>query len=296
MQRLALLAFGLVPAALPAQRAAGAALWRVAGQTLVVPAALADDGVAAFWNPAQTPDAKVSLGLDGVQGASAVGAAGVLFETRVRLAPVGHVALVAGRMELRDLVSTSSSPAPDGTSILYYTQFAGANVARAIGPATLGLTIARHATKLDLAESGRWVVDVGVSAPIGGSVRVAAATHMMDHLATDDAAQDLFAGVEGTLWRGDVAGVPGSAFMLRAGTAFAHGFSADYQLGAGLALGDVVCADVLAALDGSYAGGDWRPVVGVRLGVGKYRVAIAGDAGAGGRGAAFRVALEARFQ
>src|SRR2546422_4625350 len=61
MQRFVPMLVALGPAVLGAQQAAGAELWRLAGVTVSVPAALARDGAAAFWNPAQEADGARTL-------------------------------------------------------------------------------------------------------------------------------------------------------------------------------------------------------------------------------------------
>jgi hypothetical protein len=57
----------------------------------------------------------------------------------------------------------------------------------------------------------------------------------------------------------------------------------------------VFVADVMVAREGSYGFPGWRPVAGVRVLVGKYRVSFARDGGVSGIGSAFRVGLEARL-
>jgi len=153
-------------------------------------------------------------------------------------------------------------------------------------------------TRLDLARADRWTLDVGASRSIAGDrLRVAAATHFFSSLKTNDPSQDLYAGVEARLWngwvssRGDRAVVKG-----RYGIAFGHGFTADHQLGIGAELSKIVAVDLLLAREGSYGNGaSWRPVGGLRLGIGKYRVTLARDAGINDLGSAYRVGVDVCF-
>src|SRR2546421_9874941 len=80
----------------------------------------------------------------------------------------------------------------------------------------------------------------------------------------------------------------------RYGIATAHGFAADHQFGAGFELGPQFGCDLVVAREGSYAQAGWRMVIGVRVGVGRYRVSFARDFGVNDIGAAYRVGLEGR--
>jgi hypothetical protein len=283
-----------VPCLLSAQGGdAGAALWRVAGQTLAVPPALAEGTAGALWNPAQADSTRFAVGVDGVQGATAVGATGVVAAARARIARLGSVSVLFGRMQIGDLVRTSTSPIPDPGTIVYHTQLVGLTWTRAFGPATLGVTGARHSTNLDDRREGRWTVDVGASLSLGSRVRVAGATHFFSRLDAADPAQDVYLGVEVRAWQGvPWDGAPPMGVYGRYGTAVAHGFTADQHIGVGVALGRVVAVDLLATYEGGYAAGGWQPVAAVGFTVARYRVTVAANPGAAGLGPAFRVGLD----
>lgn len=272
---------------------AGAALWRVAAQTLAMPPALAEGTAAALWNPAQPIATRFAVGLEVVQGATAVGATGVVGAARARLGRLGAVSVLFGRMQISDLVRTSTSPIPDPGMITYHTQVLGVTWSRAIARATLGVTGARHTTNLDERQHGRWTADVGASLPIGSWVRVAAATHFFSRLDTSDPAQDVYLGVELRAWRGvPWEGAPPTVVYGRWGTAVAHGFTADQHVGVGVALGGVATVDLVASYEGGYAAGGWQPVAAAGITVGGYRVTVAANPGAAGLGPAFRVGLD----
>ncbi len=281
---------------LAAQADPGASLWRVASQTLAVPPALAEGGVAVLWNPAQPIAGRAAAAVEAIQGSQDLGATGLVASGRVRTGPLGSLALVYGRMEVQDLVRTSTSPAPDAGALTFYTQLIGGNWAREIGPAALGVTAARHSTRLDQDDAARWTVDVGAAVPVGRRLRLAAATHFFSRVTGDDPAQDVYAAIEVLAWAGRPwSDAPASSLRLRYGTALAHGFGADHYVGGGFAIGALLAVDLLASYEGGYAAGGWQPSAAVTVGVGKYRVEVAANPGAAGLGPAFRVGLEARF-
>jgi hypothetical protein len=298
MQRICGTLLTLLPGLVAAQQSAGTELWRLAATTLPIPPALATGGAAAFWNPAQPAGAeRGSVALEAIETSPVVGAQGVLLTARTRVEPIGAVGLVYGRMSIGDLVRTSLSPDPDPGGIPYYTQTIGVTWAKTAAATTVGATLAYHDTELDATRADRLTLDVGASRALSEWARVAAATHFFSRFAADDAAQDLYAGVELRVWHGPLwDGRTTGAVRARYGMAFAHGFSADHQLGAAFELGSVFAADFVVVREGSYGDAGWRPVAGMRVTIGRYGLSFARDVAFNDVGAAYRVGLEARLR
>jgi len=306
MQRIGLLVLGLFWAASGGaagqQAAAGSTLWRVAATTLPIPTALATGAAAAFWNPAQVPDSappKLQLAFEAIQTPSAVDATGMIATVRSSAGRFGQVGLLYGRVGLSDLTQTIDSPDPTGGTIPVYTFAFGATWARRIAGTNLGATIASQATRLDASRSDRWTFDFGASRNFAGDrLRVALATHFFSSLKFNDPAHDLYAGIEARLWQGSVSdGRDRVVVRGRYGLAFGHGFPADHQLGVGAELVRKVSFDLMVAREGGYSSGaGWRPVAGLGLTVGKYRVTLARDTGVNEVGSAYRVGVEATFK
>lgn len=303
MQRIGPLlvgAFTLGAAAAPAQQATGTTLWRVASTTLPMPPALALGPAATLWNPAQTQDsARLQLAFEAIQTPSAVDATGLIGTIRFPAGRLGHLGLIYGRVGLSDVTQTTDSPDPSGATLPVYTFAVGANWSRVIGSTSVGATLAFHETRLDLARADRWTLDVGASRAFGGDrLRVAAATHFFSSLKTNDPSQDVYAALEARIWQGQVSGRGDRATVrARYGISFAHGFEADHQFGLGVDVSKTIAFDLMVAREGSYgSGAGWRPVAGVRLSIGKYRVTVARDAGLNDLGSAYRVGVEARIR
>ena len=302
MQRIGLLVVGLLALGGPratAQQASGTTLWRVAATTLATPPALALGPSAAIWNPAQTEDgARLQVGIDAIQTPSAVDATGVIATVRVPAGSLGQVGLLFGRVGLSNISQTIDSPDPTGAVIPVYTFAAGATWSRIVARTSVGATLAFHETRLDASRADRWTMDVGASRTFGvDRLRVAAATHFFSSLKANDPAQDIFAGIEGRIWSGalsdDRVVVRG-----RYGISFAHGFPADHQFGAGAEFAKTVALDLMLAREGAYGdrGASWRPVAGVRIVIGKYRITLARDTGVNDLGSAYRVGVDAWFR
>ncbi len=295
MQRFAAIALALVPQLVAAQEEAGAQLWRMASATVPTPTALATGWTAVWWNPAQL-DAGSFVALELVQTPVSIGASGFVTAVGVRLHARHRVSLAYGRMSISDLVRTSLSPEAIGTGIPYSSQVGRLGWAGEIGRTTFGAALSYGQNRLDAAESDRFSVDVGLRRAFGDRVVVAASTHVLGHLASDPS-QDVFAAIEVRLWRGELWTGSGQANVFaRYGAAFGHGYDLDHQIGAGLNIGGVFSADVLVVAEGGYGETQLRPVAGVHLRLGRYRVLFSGDAGPRQLGAAYRVGLEARLR
>lgn len=290
-------------AAAPAQDASGAALWRLAATTLPLPHALATGPASAIWNPAQRPDsARLQVAFEAVQTPSAIGASGLLAALRARAGAWGAVGVIYGRVGLSDLTRTIDSPDPAGSEVPVYTSALGVTWARGIdlgsGQTTLGATLAFHETRLDTERANRWTMDVGGTHVLGDDrLRVAAATHFFSSFRANAPAQDAYGAVEYRLWRGALWG-DRAVLRARYGIAFGHGFAADHQVGIGGEFGaaGTLALDAAVVREGGYEVASWRPIGGVRLRVGKYRITFARDAGVNDLGSAYRVGVEAHIK
>jgi len=301
MQRIGLMVVGLLLLAAPrapGQQAAGTTLWRVAATTLPVPAALTIGPAAVMWNPAQTEDsARVQLALEAIQTPAAVDATGLIAAIRIPAGSIGQLGLVYGRVGLSNITQTVDSPDPTGTAVPVYTFALGATWSRRLGATSVGATLGFHQTRLDVARANRWTMDVGASQPVfGDRLRIAAATHFFSSLRTTDPAQDMYAGIEARIWQGPVSSnrvvVHG-----RYGLSFAHGFAADHQFGLGAEVAKIAAFDLMLSREGGYSDGTHlRPVAGLRLVIGKYRVTLARDAGVNDLGSTYRVGVDMRFR
>src|SRR5438874_831406 len=301
MQRIGVLAVGLLLLAAPetpGQQATGTTLWRVAATTLAVPPALTLGPAAVMWNPAQTQDsARVQLALEAIQTPAAVDATGVIATVRIPAGSIGQLGLLYGRVGLSDITETVDSPDPTGSAVPVYTFVLGATWSRLVGATSVGATLGFHETRLDLARADRWTIDVGASRPFAGDrLRVAAATHFFSSLKTNDPSQDIYAGIEGRIWKGPLA-TDRVVIRGRYGLSFAHGFGADHQFGVGAEVAKTVSLDLMLAREGGYSdGAHWRPVAGLRLVIGKYRVTLDRDTGVNDLGSTYRVGVEMRFR
>ena len=185
-----------------------------------------------------------------------------------------------------------------GTGVIpIYTFALGATWSRVVGGTSVGAMLAYHETRLDVSKANRWTMDLGASRSLlGDRLRLAAATHFFSSVRMDDPAQDLFAGVEVRLWKSP-ATTNTTIIRGRYGISFAHGYTADHQVGLGAEFSKNFAVDAMVTREGSY-GSDpgWRPSVGLRIGIGKYRITLARDTGVNEVGSAYRVGVDVRLK
>ena len=301
MQRIALAIVGLLAlgeSRALSQQATGTTLWRVAATTLATPPALAIGPAAVLWNPAQTEDsARMQLAMEAIQTPAAVDATGLIAAVHARAGSIGQVGFLYGRVGLSDVTQTVDSPDPTGAVIPIYTFALGTTWSRVIGGTSVGAMLAYHETRLDVTRANRWTMDLGAGRSFAGDrLRIAAATHFFSSLKTNDPSQDVYAGIEARLWKSpDTSN--NTVIRGRYGISFGHGFTADHQFGLGAELSKAFAFDAMLAREGSYGNGaGWRPVAGLRLAVGKYRITLTRDAGVNDLGSAYRVGVDVRFR
>lgn len=284
------------PQEVSAQSGVASDLWRLAAGTLVVPAALADDGSAALWTPAvllSGTGAGLRFAVEAVHSPSEIGINGGIASIAFRAGRLGTVNLVYGRMGVDGLVRTETSPEPIGGDIAVYNEVLSLGLARAVAPGlTAGIAARALSGRLDIVTASQLGLDVGLRYA-ASHFSFGVATRFFDPLlrasegAASYSAAVSYHTAEAQAW--------GTTTDLRFwyGAGWAHGEGMQHQLSAGLALGGVAEVDVGAAREETAGSDVWRSRLGVSLDVGRYRVYLGRDGGVNGFGASYRFGLAA---
>ncbi len=293
---LALAAAVAAPRAASAQSAVASDLWRVAEGTLVVPAALAEDGSAALWTPAAAlPDdaAAVRVGVEAVHAPADVGLSGGVATLAVRVARLGTLNAVYGRMGVDGLVRTETSPESMG-DIPVYAEVISIGLARRLTPALLaGVAIRSASGQLDAESHSQVGMDVGLRYTTATRLSFAFATRFFDPAlgkAEQAATYNFAAGYQSAptpMW-----GTSGT-IAVRYGATLSHGEGVQHLLSAGVALGGVMAMDVGTSREVTAGTAVWRSRFGLALTAGRYRVYLGRDGGVNGFGATYRFGLAA---
>ena len=215
---------------LAAQAPASAGLWRVPTTSLAVPAALQGGEAGAFWNPAASAGPHgIGLGVHAVHTGSTLGLSAVLGAGSVAIGGPLRAGIVLGRVQIRDLVRTTTSPDSRDGSIPVYEQFAGATLAGRLGPVQLGTQLQLHESRFDAESETGFVLDFGVRSRPIDRLELAASTHLLPvgrHARVEIRALAVDVGVaKGVDGHASAAG-PGRRVVLEAGPSGRHGLQA----------------------------------------------------------------------
>lgn len=277
---------------LPAQAPAAAGLWRVATGTLARPAALEDGPTGAFWNPAADPHGRLTAGAQVVQTSDILGLSGFLAGATYRAGAFGHAVILVGRMDIRDLVRTTTSPNREPGEIPIYAQFAGVGLRLNDGPFALGTMVRLHDARFDADAEHGATIDLGVLVEPVSGVTLAASTQFLPVQLTSEPTTDYFVGAE-YVWRARV-GTDGlrTHGVGRYGVTLRESGAVDHALGVGVIINDTFRADLGLAGEAAYGTRSWRPALALALRVGRYTVGVARGEGLNDIGGTYRVLLD----
>lgn len=275
-----------------AQAPQTADLWRVPTATLTVPAALQRGATGRFWNPAAPDGGKLAAGIRVVQTSHIVGLSGVLAAVSYSAGGFARVGLEVGRVEVRDLVRTTSSPSSQDGAIPVYEQLLGVTAQVSRGPVRLGASARLHDSRFDfLAEQG-FTLDLGVEVlPISG-LRLAGATHFLPLNLHNRGATDYYAGVEYVLAHSLPFATARAGIVARYGATYRASGDLEHALSMGLELNDRFAIDGAFTSESAYGNRSWRPALGIALRIGRYRIGMVRSDGLNDLGATYQVGLD----
>lgn len=282
-----------VPAA--AQAPATADLWRVAVGSLPSPPALQEGPSGIFWNPAAGDGVPLALGGEIVQTSDVVGLAGFVLSASHQLTPSVRLGVVAGRLEVRDLVRTTTSPSSAEGSIPVYEQSLGVDIAVGGRTAQIGVLLRAHDASFDRLREHGVTADLGIRFRPSRSLLLAAATHFLAPTLSDEPTTDYYGAAELiVLDRPALAGQP-TQVALRYGAALRHSGDLDHMAAVGLGLNGQFHVDAALTSESAFGARVWRPGVGVGLRVGRYHITAARGSGVNDVGATWRVSVDVAF-
>jgi hypothetical protein len=292
----ALLAIGV--GFLPAKAAATQApewaeLWRVAGVTLTMPAALESGPTGVFWNPAAVRDAPgLSGGVEVLHTPEALHLSGVLGALTYRLGAIGSLGVSAGRMAVGDLIRTTTSPTSEEGEIPVYAQFIGAVAGTTLGPLAIGAQLRFHDARLDALSQDGVTMDIGVRTEAIGPFVVAAATHFASPRLQARPTTDYYAAAECRVGTSRVWGAP-AIVIARYGVDLRASGGLEHSLSGGLAFGDRLRVDAGFQREVAYDLGTWRFALGLAFRAGRYVLTATRGSGINQLGPTYRIGLSA---
>lgn len=269
-----------------------ASLWDIAGTTLARSPALESGPTGAFWNPTAILDgAGLRVGIQAVETPDVLGMSGILAGASQSIKSVFAVGVLFGRLQVSDLIRTSTSPLNEGADIPVYEQLAGLALGAKIGPVSTAFLLRGHDARFDLVRGSGLTLDVGASARPNSRVRVAAASQFLPADLSHRRTERYYAGGECQVFTVSAWGTP-ATFTVRYGAAIRDRRDLEHSFGAGFELGPGITLDSGLQREASLGHAAWRFVLAVGVRAGRYSVLAARGGGIQGLGANYRVGLD----
>ena len=298
MQRLAVFlattAFsGLAP--VQAQAPASVDLWRVTGTTLTLPPPLATGATAIFWNPAAR-NAHSLAGLEVVQTSDILGLSGLLLGAIRQFGSRFGGGLILGRMKVRDLVRTTTSPNSVAGDIPVHDQLLGVRAAYRADRFSVGTLLRIHDSRFDVVSEGGVTLDLGFTLQPVDGLRVAGATHFLPVDLSSQPTTDYYLAVEYEPLSHEAQSGLRTRLLARYGLAHHAQGSTDHMASAGLRVNEQFGLDLALTREAARGHVAWRPAVSLSLQVGRYTITAARGSGVNEVGGTFRVGLDVVFK
>jgi len=280
-----------------AQAPDAAELWRVAAGSLALPAALSTGATAGFWNPA-SGDGRIgaSVGVEVVHTSSILGLSGLMVGGTLPVSRSLRIGILAGRMQVRDLVRTTTSPDSEAGSIPVYEQLGGAQAVLGSGWLRIGAVLAVHHARFDVESETGATLDVGVRAQPIDRFTVAAATHFLPITLGREPSTDYYGAVEYVALDRLALADLRTRLAVRYGATLRPTGDLEHLVGVAVAVNDEVLVDAALTSESAYGHRDLRPSVAVGLRIGRYTIVLSHGAGINDVGGTFRVGLDVGFR
>ncbi len=268
-------------------------LWRVTTASLTLPPASQSGPAGIAWNPAAESDrSALSAAVHVAQTSDVVGLSSILVGVLQPISTNVRLGLSGGRIDVRDLVRTSSSPTSEGT-IPVFTQFLGVVGQYEVRGLVFGGLFRLHNAKFDLETDNGLTADFGARYRASSRLVIAAATHFLPVDLSGRETTDYYAGIEYMAFSGLSIGNVAAQIVTRYGITYSAAEDFEHMFGGGMTIGGLFRLDASLAREAGYQTGGWRPAVAVSIMVGKYQLRVARSNGLNDLGATYRIGLDA---
>jgi hypothetical protein len=279
-----------------AQAPAAAELWRVAAASLASHPTLQVGATSSYWNPASPLGQRgVAAGIQVFHTPAALGLSGLLLGGSLPLVGPVRAGLVVGRMQIRDLVRTTTSPDSEQGSIPVYEQFGGAHLAVHSSAFQAGLLLAVHNARFDIESETGFTLDIGFRARPFRRLTIAAATHLLPITLTSEPTTDYYAGAEYVVLDQWKLSTFVARLALQYGATYRNAGDLDHTVTAGFSVNEQVYVDAAVTNESAYGQRQWRPGLALGLRFGRYTVLFSHGTGLNDVGGTYRIGLDVEF-
>jgi len=288
------LPIGLVAETALAQAPESAGLWRVAAASLSVPPALERNSAGLSWNPAaDLHRGRLNAGIELIHTSSTLGMDGIVAGASAYLGARTAIGAVVGRIDVRDLVRTTTTPTAIGGSIPVYTQYAGLSGQVGNDWVRVGAIVRVHDEKFDFVSERGLTFDLGACLHPTDRLILAGATHFLPIDLSRQNTTDYYFGLEYELAPDWAIGSISTAVVGRYGATLRSGESLEHAVGVGVRLAGHIQIDAAIAREVGYETHSLRPGLAIALLLGRYSVGLARSNGLNDLGATYRIGVDA---
>ncbi len=269
-----------------------AGLWRIATGSLAVPPALQSGPLAPTWNPAAGLESQgLAAGLQIVHTSNVVGISGFVGGLTASVGQRAGLGFVLGRLDVRDLIRTTTSPHTAAGSIPVYTQYAGVGGQLSWETVNVGTLFRLNNERFDVIRETGATLDFGVSWRPAPRLQIAAATHFLPINFSKQETTDYYAGIDYLVIRSAHIGTVESQVAVRYGLTYRSYDALEHSLSTGIFLGSYFGLNAALTREAAYGRHEWRPALSLFLRIGNYEVDFARSSGLNDLGATYRVGL-----
>jgi hypothetical protein len=222
-----------------------------------------------------------------------IGLSGIVAEVSRSVAGGSAVGLVVGRLDVRDLVRTTTTPTEVGGSIPVYTQFAGLAGRTSHGPVYLGALLRLHDERFDFATESGLTFDLGTRVQLYRRLVLAAATHFLPIDLSRHNTTDYYVGVEYELVSATSIGLTNATVIGRYGATYRSAEALEHGVSLGMSLANMVRLDAAVTREVGFEKAELRTGIAVSLHVGRYLMEVARSSGLNDLGATYRIGIDA---
>ncbi len=275
------------------QAPGAASLWRVTAASLTTPPSLETGPAGLNWNPAAPLDrSKLSASAHLVQTSDVIGLSAILASVSRSVGETARIGLSGGRVDVRDLVRTTTSPTSVGT-IPVYEQFLGLAGQYVFRGLVVGGLARLHDARFNLEHNQGFTFDLGARFQASSRLVVAAATHFLAIELNGRESTDYYAGAEYVATPNMHIGRVAAEVLVRYGATFCASEKLEHMFGGGLKVGDHFQLDASVVREAGFESAGWRPAIAVSVRVGRYQLGLARSSGLNDLGATYRIGLDA---
>lgn len=232
-------------------------------------------------------------GIEIVHTSSELGMSGLLGGLATSVGDRFTLGATVGRLDIRDLVRTTTTPNAVGGSIPVFTQYGGMSGQYDWGPLRLATLARIHHERFDYLSETGFTLDFGATVSATPRLTISGATHFLPIDFSYQETTDYYFGLTYELMTEAALGDVPATIVGRYGATLRSGKRLEHAVGIGMLLARHLELDGLLTRELGDDTAAFRPGLAISLRFGRYLIGLARSSGLNDLGATYRVGLDA---